>query len=420
MPGSNEDEPLEALRKLILAEQSSRVDALNQRLDTLEHRIVNVRERALVVGEVLPEALRDSGGVDSALQQALQPEVEHAIHQSVRQEPTVIAEAIYPVMGPVIRKIVEKMFEGATAPSLNPYQVEQLFLIHRQSGLIIRHQVADGVVSQDADMISGMLDAIRSFVQEAFDAHDFDGLNHMNVGDVNVRIEWSPLVVLAAVVRGIEPQTLQPELQQTLQKIHASYEHALTEFDGNSEPFEALSLELQQVLRVCAKAQPVSFFKRHAKALALSCLAVLLLVIGVSVLDNRSWQHVLDKLAEQPGIVVVEQEHGFGRDYISALVDQDADSPEDILRAGGVDLETVELQWAAYISDEPQIKQRRAARLLQLPSGVFAHVQGRELFVSGDIPGGWINWAQSQAHKIDGIDSIDQIKQADPQWRQDR
>jgi len=78
--------------------------------------------------------------------------VESAIHRSVREEPNVIAEAIYPIMGPVIRKIVQKMFEGSKASSLSPYQVEQLFLIHRETGLIIRHQVAPGVASQDADI----------------------------------------------------------------------------------------------------------------------------------------------------------------------------------------------------------------------------------------------------------------------------
>ena len=46
------------------------------------------------------------------------------------------------------------------------YQVEQVFLVHRKSGLLIDHVVAKTTVPQNPDLVSGMLTAIKDFVQE--------------------------------------------------------------------------------------------------------------------------------------------------------------------------------------------------------------------------------------------------------------
>ena len=48
------------------------------------------------------------------------------------------------------------------------YRVEQVFLIHAQTGLLLQHVVADAVTAQDADMVSGMLTAIRDFARDSF------------------------------------------------------------------------------------------------------------------------------------------------------------------------------------------------------------------------------------------------------------
>ena len=49
------------------------------------------------------------------------------------------------------------------------YRVEQVFLIHRETGLLLQHVSAGPRrASQDADMVSGMLTAIRDFVQDSF------------------------------------------------------------------------------------------------------------------------------------------------------------------------------------------------------------------------------------------------------------
>ena len=48
------------------------------------------------------------------------------------------------------------------------YSVEQVFLIHRKSGLLLMHVAAKDSVLKDADMISGMLTAIQDFLSDSF------------------------------------------------------------------------------------------------------------------------------------------------------------------------------------------------------------------------------------------------------------
>jgi len=240
----------------------------------------------------------------------------------------------------------------------------------------------------------------------------------MTVGEVNVRIEWSPLVVLAAVVRGIEPATLQPALEETLQKISAEYEQPLEQFDGDSEPFEELAFELQGVLDATkSKVLKTGFIKTHARLLAFALLTISLMILVINLKNKSVWSGAMQALADQPGIVVVEQEHGMGRDSIRGLLDPDAGSAQAVLLANGVDLDDVDLHWEPFISDDPRVKLKRAQRILQPPETAFLHVDGRQLYIHGKFSSDWFQEVQSRVNFVDGIDSVIPMKRADPQWR---
>ena len=55
-------------------------------------------------------------------------------------------------------------------------------------------------VVQDADLVSGMFNAIQSFVKDSFSVTDGETLNLLEVGDLTVWIEQSPDFILADVV----------------------------------------------------------------------------------------------------------------------------------------------------------------------------------------------------------------------------
>ena len=63
------------------------------------------------------------------------------------------------------------------------YRVEQILLIDRRSGLLVQHVTSDPRAAEDADMISGMLTAIRDFAHDSFRVSEDEGLEALRVGD---------------------------------------------------------------------------------------------------------------------------------------------------------------------------------------------------------------------------------------------
>ncbi len=170
LPGSETHDPydpasadLAELRDLLLGAERRRLQAIEERLDAGS---LSRDELA----ELLPEAIALRAGRDRQLARALAPTVENAISESVRRNPREIATAIFPVLGPAIRKAIAESLAGLVASingtiehSLSPrglrwriegwrtgvpfaqivlehalvYRVEQVFLIHAETGLLL-------------------------------------------------------------------------------------------------------------------------------------------------------------------------------------------------------------------------------------------------------------------------------------------
>ena len=233
------------------------------------------------VAAVLPQALQ-LRALDAELARALAPPVEDAITASIQRNPKPLADALFPVMGPAIRKAVAASLAGMvesfnrtlehslswrsltwrvealrTGRSFGEvvllhtllFRVEQVFLIDRTSGLLLQHVQAGVAGVQDADMVSGMLTAIRDFVGDSFTVADKSSLDAFQVGDLTVWIEQGPRAIIAAVIRGTPPQALRASLQEALETIHLQLADAFDAFQGDASPFEAARPELDACLR---------------------------------------------------------------------------------------------------------------------------------------------------------------------------
>ena len=118
------------------------------------------------------------------------------------------------------------------------YQVEQVFLIHRQTGLPLLHVAANPTTARDPDLISGMLIAIQGFVQDSFHISSDEGSETIQIGELTVWVEKDQLAVLAAAIRGNPPQSVRTLLRDKLAAIHLEHANALVTFTGDVRPFE--------------------------------------------------------------------------------------------------------------------------------------------------------------------------------------
>jgi len=426
---------LEELRHLILAPEQEALGRLNERIENPESRTEDVSS---VVAEAI-QRRRDQGGSD-ALSEALAPTIQTALRESVRKDPGTLADALFPVMGPAIRRAIletlrsfldsfnqimdqslswqglkwrvealrtgRSFTEVALLHSL-VFRVEQVFLIHKKTGLPIGHAFAPAVAMQDPSLVSGMLSAIQDFVRDSFHTGQGQGVNRMNVGDLDVWVEDGPYAILAVVIRGVAPRALRVRMEETLENVHAEYAAQLECFDGDTAPFINVNKDLARCLEAKFKEEP----KRSGYAYAWGAGAVLLALVG-GLLGWRWWQYhrwseLAATLGNQPGLTITSFGRENGHFVIHGLRDPLAPDPGKFIVDAHLDPSRVEFHWGAYFALDDALVQQRAIVALAPPQGVSLSVKDGVLHVEGQPTAKWLTDLRSRALFLPGVRAVD-------------
>ena len=419
---------LEQLQELLFGREKEKIVHLQERLE-------NPALHAQDVGRVLPQAVAFAGAQDDQLARALTPTVEAALKDSVRRNPGVLADAIFPVLGPAIRKAIAETF-SKLVQSLNQtlehslsvqglkwrleaartgksfaevvlahtlvYRVEQVFLIHRETSLLLQHVNAAHVAPQDADLVSGMLSAIQDFARDSFQVAGGEALETLRVGELNVWVETGPRATLAAVIRGAAPEDFHAMLQNALERIHAEQGVALEAFDGNAAPFAAARVHLENCLLVQfgGPAQQSS-----AKLWIGASLGVFALLVWLffAVRESRRWNDYLQILKAQEGIVVTEATRSWEKFRVEGLRDPLAAEPQALLARTKLNTNKITSRWEAYQALSPGLVRARAERRLAPPPGVSLRFEDGVLYAEGFAPRGWAETARRTAEFLPGV-----------------
>ena len=268
---------VEQLRRLLFGKDYDALLALKAQFE-------NSDKYTASVARILAEAIQLRREQDDALTVALAPTVEQALTNSISNNPQRIADMLYPVMGPAIRKSINQALSEALE-NLNRllenslsvrswkwrfdawrtgqsyaqvallrtlvYQVEQVFLIHRQTGLLLQHVESPHAISKDPALVSSMLTAIQDFIADSFAVDQTDTLRTLSLGELTVLVEHAPQAVLAMVVRGTVPSHLHTLLLETSAAIHSQYAAAFKNYNGDVKPFA----NTNNLLLDCLKSQ---------------------------------------------------------------------------------------------------------------------------------------------------------------------
>ncbi len=114
--------------------------------------------------------------------------------------------------------------------------IEDIFLLHR-SGLLLKHYTRRLRPNVDSDVLSGMLVAVQDFVKDSF-REEKGQLNEIRFGEIRIVIIEGKWTILAAVVRGVRPYDIQPELSSALTDLEAKYEDPLIDWDGTMDQIQ--------------------------------------------------------------------------------------------------------------------------------------------------------------------------------------
>jgi OOP family OmpA-OmpF porin len=423
---------LEALRSLIVGKTDRRVDRIQHRLDSTD-------QRAEDVSRVLARAVSMSASRDGKLATALLPLTERAIQASIKKDRQVFVDVLFPVMGPAIRKAIAATIQGliqnfnqilehsfsvkglrwrleafrtrrpfAEVVLLHTlvYQVEQAFLVHRETGLLIDHVVAKTAVAQNPDLVSGMLTAIKDFVQDSFGAAQEDTLDTFQVGRRKVWIEHGPHAFLAIVISGNPSVHLKETMRDAIDDIHVTHCESLTTFSGDTEAFTSARFTLNGLLQVQFKTEEV---KRSYAAWIAIGIALLLFGWGLWhwIAQQSRWSRFVDKLDAQPGIVVTKIKRQDGKRHLYGLRDPLAPESSQLIQGTRISPKSVVFHWEPYQSAFPEYVRQRCLKLFAPPFSVNFGIEGGTLRASGVALGRWIEDTRRLARVTPWIDHYD-------------
>ena len=428
---ASDDDAFAELRDLLIGEELNQLSSIRSRLDDSE-------QRRREIADILPHVLLEHSA-DPRFTHALSPPVERAITASVRSNPGPLAEALFPVMGPAIRKAVASALAGMvealnrtlehslswrslawrieswrTGKSFGEvmllhtlaYRVEQIFLIERGSGLLLHHLTEGESDVRDADMVSGMLTAIRDFVQDSFRVTDGESLEALKVGELSVWIEQGPRAVLAAVIRGVAPRTLRTTLQQALERIHLEFADEFEQFKGDTSAFDGARPTLEACLHT--EYLPNAGPSHRTLWAAVAIIALAISLWGGFALRARSrWNHYVEALKAEPGIVVVSTGRRDGKFLVSGLRDPLARDPASLLEHSSLAPADVDGHWDSYYAAGPSLALARAHQVLQPPNGVTLELKNGVLSATGVAPLSWLAEAARLAPLIPGVTRLD-------------
>jgi outer membrane protein OmpA-like peptidoglycan-associated protein len=420
------------LRQLLLAPEQTELERLKNRLD---HYFLEPQD----VSRVLPDAIRLRAKQDSRLLSSMIPITQEALSLSIKQSPQLISDSIAPILGPAIRKAISQAMRGMVQ-SLNQtleysmswkglkwrweafrtgksfaevvllhtlrFRVEQVFLIHKKTGLLLNHVVAEGVSGQGEEVISGMLTAIQDFVRDSFGQKQDDGLESLEIGDLTVWIEQGSGAILAGVIRGAPPMELREVFQETLETIHAQFSELLQTFQGDATVFEETRLPLED----CLQAQ----FEKKSKGLPLAFWIVLvLLILGLGIWafqarsDQQRWTQLLERIGQEPGLVVTSVQEEETPTIFYGLKDPLAINPEQILSDFGYSSEQVIFRLEPFMDLTPKFMHKRAMIQLPPPSSVEFEFEGTTLVMKGEATHSWVKKAQLLGPLLPGVTRIE-------------
>lgn len=430
--GHQDSDDYDELRRLLLGSELDKLEQLSSKLEVPENF-------SRQVGDVLPQAMVKSSEHGEDLSEAMVPTVEEIVRISIKKDINKFADALFPVIGPAIRKSIRETIRQMLQ-SLNQtleqglswqgvkwrlesartgipfaqiallhgliYRVEQVFLIHRDTGLLLCHLGQDDVQSQNPDLVSSMLSAINDFVGDSFEVEAERSLNSIEVGDISIWLEVGPDTVLAVAIRGEAPNQLRTTLQQTLEQLQDSFGDALSDFKGETDDFD----DCQPILRECLQAQ----YRGKRKGLSSKTIIILLLLLlglgywlGSSWLQSQRHQQYASSMKQEPGYLVTNSYFEDGVFIIEGLRDPLSRQPQTLLSNSSLDAVAVSHQFKPYQSLDAEMVEQRARSILDPPTTVTLEFSAAHLQISGIADLNWREHLRSRMPMIAGLESFD-------------
>jgi hypothetical protein len=431
---------LDRIRQLLLADERASLQRAEQRIAELER--INSQLAA-----ALPALVR--AAPQGPMTRALANPVASALGSAVRDNRASIVDALFPVIGPIIRKAIAEALRGLMSDldkvleyGFSPrgirwrieawrsgvpfaqivlkhtlrYRIDHVFLIERESGLVLHRRSAPNLSDLDADAVAGMLTAIGQFVRDSVGRGDDDSLEAARVGEHLLWVIEGPRATLACFITGVPPRNLRGVLSERLEQIHADFPVQPDTAAAGAAAMWETALD-PAALVAASVALGDRDAGRSARTPRWPWWVVGLIVLAVVVwhfVRLERWNDRVDSLRvalhDHPGFLLDRIESEPWRALtVHGLLDADAAPLAPLLARADFGEVEAQLELEGYVSTDDAVLQTRSVRLLDPPAGVRVRVSQGTLDIEGEAPQSWIAANRDRVAWIAGVHGI--------QWR---
>ncbi|MCK8523781.1 cell envelope biogenesis protein OmpA [Aquimarina sp. D1M17] len=226
-----EQDKLKLLKELLLTEEKEYADSIARKVEELSKIVHQKQELSYKVDPIIDDKLEE---FVEEIPKTLGPTITEALKEEIKNSQDAVVEALFPIIGKMIKKYIahemrllsenisrqtRKAFSfkswfrrtkarahGVTEGdlALSEYskpRLIQMFVIEKDSGILITDYspLSEGTI--DKEMIAGMLTAIKSFVEDAFQGGD-QNLELIEYELYTIHIQNFYSYYIAAVISG--------------------------------------------------------------------------------------------------------------------------------------------------------------------------------------------------------------------------
>jgi outer membrane protein OmpA-like peptidoglycan-associated protein len=378
---------LEQLKTLLLADELKEIEYLALKLKTLEFESY---DEATIAAKILPlfdtillkkleekeshtiqilsqhlaQVILKSSQQDlPTLTHSLQTVISPAISREIEENRDKMVDTLYPIMGGMISKYVtqaiKEMMENINTKiedglSLNTYKrkvkakvagvsetelllqessgarIAALFVIHKESGLLISEAHLKDHEINDPHMVASMASAIKDFINDWINTNETGSAQEvqlMSYGDATLYIESAGSVFLIAFLDAGPTQEQRTKINMHFAKIVKKHSTFLQVFNGDDTDKEAREISnkmhafLSNENKYPLSKEEVSKKEKNPLKLILLLLGIVLLAYLLYPLRYSYTDYLLEKRITEETKQQIKVTHQKGKYYLSGSID---------------------------------------------------------------------------------------------------
>jgi len=234
---------LHQLKELLLHEDRDEIALLQDKIKSLESIIEKQEQLAYHVDPIIDKKLKQ---YTEDIPEKLGPTITESLKNEIANSKDAVVDALFPIIGKMIKKYIQQEFkilsekintqlqksfsfknwtrkfkskvsgideENLIIQELAKTEIKEIFIIEKDSGILIANFSKTNTI--DKDVLSGMLTAIKSFVEEAFKTGN-DSLESIEYGLYNIHIQNFNSYYFAVVAHGVFDNAYKGKLEYEL------------------------------------------------------------------------------------------------------------------------------------------------------------------------------------------------------------